>query len=169
MKENIEKVIEFLQGFNDGYTFQQCQTCFNFNEKDSCCNKEKCEELKAIEFLISDYKRLQEEFKQVDNECFRLEQKELRLEKEIEELKSDNLEYQRTQDIFDERKYCKKYLEERRAEQPNLLYPDADEIYERYYKLKAENEEWQKAYQEEKDKQFELLRENQKLQKENEE
>lgn len=84
--KNIEEVIEFLQGFNDGYTFQQCETCFKFNEKDGCCNKEKCAELEAIELLISDYKRV----------------------------------------------------------------------------LK-ENEEWQKAYQEEKDKQFELLRENQNL------
>ena len=30
-------------------------------------------------------------------------------------------------------------------------------------KLKQENEEWQRAYQEEKDKQFELLRENKKM------
>lgn len=61
MKENIEEVIEFLQEFNDGYTFQQCQTCFKFNEKDGCCNKEKCEELEAINFLISDYKRVLKE------------------------------------------------------------------------------------------------------------
>lgn len=61
MKENIEEVIEFLQGFNDGYTFQQCQTCFKFNEKDGCYNKEKCEELEAINFLISDYKKVLKE------------------------------------------------------------------------------------------------------------
>lgn len=35
--------------------------------------------------------------------------------------------------------------------------------------LLKENKDWQRAYQEEKDKQFELVRENQKLQKENEE
>lgn len=52
----------------------------------------------------------------------------------IEELKQDNLEYQRIQDTFDERCYRKKYLEERRAEEEDLLYPDADEVYERYFK-----------------------------------
>lgn len=63
-----------------------------------------------------------------------------RLQKENKKLISDNLEYQRIQDIFNERTYRKKYLEERRKEEPNLLYPDADEIYQRYYKLKKENE-----------------------------
>lgn len=63
-----------------------------------------------------------------------------RLKKENKKLISDNLEYQRTQDIFDKRTYRKKYLEERRKETPNLLYPDADEIYQRYYELKKENE-----------------------------
>ena len=36
------------------------------------------------------------------------------------------------------REYAKRYLEERRKEQPNLLYPDSDEIYKRYYELKEE-------------------------------
>lgn len=68
------------------------------------------------------------------------------LKEENEKLKSDNLEYQRTQDIFDERTYRKKYLEERRKEEPNLLYPDSDEIYKRYYKLKEENATLKKAH-----------------------
>ena len=61
------------------------------------------------------------------------------LEEENEKLKSDNLEYQRTQDIFDERTYRKKYLEKRRKEEPNLLY-------KRYYKLKEENATLKKAH-----------------------
>ena len=64
-----------------------------------------------------------------------------KLQKENEELILDNLEYQRMQDIFDKRTYRKKYLEERRKEEPNLLYPDVDEIYRRYYELRKENEE----------------------------
>lgn len=63
------------------------------------------------------------------------------LEEENKDLISDNLDYQRTLDIFDKRTYRKKYLEERRKEEPNLLYPDADEIYKRYYKLREENKE----------------------------
>lgn len=69
-----------------------------------------------------------------------------RVLKENEELKSDNLEYQRIQDIFDKRTYRKKYLEERRKEEPNLLYPDADEIYRRYYELKKENQQLRNEY-----------------------
>ena len=61
-----------------------------------------------------------------------------RLQKENEKLISDNLEYQRIQDIFDKRTYRKKYLEERRKETPNLLYPDGDEIYKRYYEQKKQ-------------------------------
>lgn len=63
------------------------------------------------------------------------------LEKENAELKEDKLEYQRILDIWDKRTYRKKYLEERRVEVPTLLYPDADEIYERYFKLREENKE----------------------------
>lgn len=47
------------------------------------------EHIEAIEHIILDYKKLQEEFKEVDHECSRLEQKELRLEKENQELKQD--------------------------------------------------------------------------------
>lgn len=77
------------------------------------------EDLENLEHILSDYKRVL---------------------KENEELKSDNLEYQRIQDIFDKRTYRKKYLEERRKEEHNLLYPDADEIYRRYYELQKENQ-----------------------------
>lgn len=60
------------------------------------------------------------------------------LKKENEELKSDNLEKGRILEVFDNRKYRKKYLEERRKEEPNLLYPDGDEIYKRYYEQKKQ-------------------------------
>lgn len=69
-----------------------------------------------------------------------------RLQKENKKLILDNLEYRRIQNIFDERTYRKKYLEERRKEEPNLLYPDADEIYKRYYELKRENEKLKRLH-----------------------
>ena len=62
------------------------------------------------------------------------------LQKENEELKEYNMTYERILGLADNRIYRKKYLEERRKEQPNLLYPDSDEIYQRYYELKEENE-----------------------------
>ena len=53
------------------------------------------EHIEAIEHILSDYKKLQEESKQVDHECERLEEKEVRLIKENEELKRDrNNNYQ---------------------------------------------------------------------------
>lgn len=95
------------------------------------------EQEKALENLLQAYKQ--------DFDDGILNELE-RLKKENEKLISDNLEYQRTQDIFDKRTYRKKYLEERRKEEPSLLYPDADEIYQRYYKLKKENEELKENY-----------------------
>ena len=63
-----------------------------------------------------------------------------KLQKENEELKEYNMTYKRILGLADNRIYRKKYLEERRKEQPNLLYPDSDEIYQRYYELKEGNE-----------------------------
>lgn len=42
------------------------------------------EHIEAIEHILSNYKKLQEEFKQVDHECERLEVKEVKLIKENE-------------------------------------------------------------------------------------
>ena len=67
--------------------------------------------------------------------------KNKKLQKENEELKEYNMTYKRILGLAVNRIYRKKYLEERRKEQPNLLYPDSDEIYRRYYELKEENEE----------------------------
>lgn len=44
-------------------------------------------EIKALEDILSDYKKLKEEFKAVDSECSRLEHKEVDMERENEELK----------------------------------------------------------------------------------
>lgn len=68
------------------------------------------------------------------------------LQEENKELRETVEEYEKTFDVFNERTYRKKYIEERRAEQPNLLFPDADEIYKRYYELKEENEELKYKY-----------------------
>lgn len=120
MKENsIEEDIKILENMNDGYTFKDCDMCNNYNEKTKCCDKHKCMELQAIERVLLDYKRVL---------------------KENEELKEYNMTYERILGLADNRIYRKKYLEERRKEQPNLLYPDSDEIYRRYYELKEENE-----------------------------
>lgn len=117
------------------------------------------EDIKILEEQLKQYKRHLENYEKDDcltSVYYELKKYAVSLEhlikayKELEEknkeLISDNLEYQRTLDIFDKRTYRKKYLEERRNEEPNLLYPDADEIYKRYYKLREENTSKQKAY-----------------------
>jgi len=58
----------------------------------------------------------------------------------IETVLSELEEHEKTLDIFDEREYRKKYLEEERAKRPKLLYPDADEIYQRYFQQREELE-----------------------------
>ena len=78
MKENsIKEDIKILENF-----INWLKTDFEYNSG---------EEIKAIEHILSDYKRvlkeneeLQEEFKQIDHECERLEEKEDRLIKENE-------------------------------------------------------------------------------------
>ena len=43
----------------------------------------------AIEHILLDYKKLQEDFEQIDNECNRLEAKEFKLENKINKLKEE--------------------------------------------------------------------------------
>lgn len=60
-------------------------------------------------------------------------------------LEEDNKHFKFMFDTFNNRKYRKKYLKLRRKEQPNLLFPDADEIYEKYFELKKENKALKKS------------------------
>ena len=60
-----------------------------------------------------------------------------RAEKEyVATLMEDNQDYERILEIFDNREYRKKYLKEERAKRKGLLYPDADEIYRKYFEQK---------------------------------
>ena len=45
------------------------------------------------------------------------------------------------------RKWANKYVEMRRKEEPKLLFPDSDEVYERYFELKHQLAEKEKQYQ----------------------
>lgn len=114
MKENIEESIKVLEEQKEKYEF-----LISCKEERLPVDEMLERRIQAIENILSDYKRVL---------------------KENEELKEDIKEYEKTFDIFNRRTYRKKYLEERRAEQPDLLFPDADEIYKRYYELKEENE-----------------------------
>lgn len=62
------------------------------------------------------------------------------LENKVREQEENIEDYERILDIFDKREYRKKYLEERRKEEKGLLYPDADEIYKKYYELKEDKQ-----------------------------
>lgn len=77
MKENsIEEDIKILENLKTAID----TGCVNFGGKPIY----DCGYQEAIEHILSDYKKLQEEFKQVDHECERLEEKEVRLIKENE-------------------------------------------------------------------------------------
>lgn len=51
----------------------------------------------------------------------------------ITNLQEEIKEWEYIQDIQNKREYRKRYLEERRKEDPTLLYPDYDEIYKRFF------------------------------------
>ena len=60
-----------------------------------------------------------------------------RVEKEyVLLIMSENKDYERILDVMDKRKYRKLYLKQEREKRPTLLYPDADEIYMRYFNQK---------------------------------
>lgn len=120
MENSIEKDEEIL---NNIKTYMQVNIDKGYHKfiYNDLGYEEKCiDVINAIEHILSDYKIVL---------------------KENEELKENNIEYKRILGLADNRIYRKKYLEERRKEQPNLLYPDSDEIYQRYYELKQENEQ----------------------------
>lgn len=95
MKENsIKKDIEKVENL-----IKRCEEC----KLKECIN---CEtsytEIMSIKRIVDSYKKVL---------------------KENEELKEYNMTYKKILGLADNRIYRKKYLEERRKEQPNLLYP----------------------------------------------
>lgn len=62
-----------------------------------------------------------------------------KLKKENKALKQDVWEYEYLLKMQDEREYRSKFLKEFQAEYGELAYPNYDEIYKRYDKLKEEN------------------------------
>lgn len=59
-----------------------------------------------------------------------------RKNKHIKELKEDLKDYKYIGIMQFSRPYAKRYLEEKRKEIPNLLYPDSETIYKDYYDLR---------------------------------
>lgn len=190
MKENIEEDIKRIESLIE--CFRKAEIV-NLEYKESIYQKCNYSHYKAIENILSSYKKLEKEnirlryqdipYLEGEIKGYKTRIEELKKEKEelacrcsdldqeaqgyLEALAGDNTltkrnikqlqeenkelretveEYEKTFDVFNERTYRKKYIEERRAEQPNLLFPDADEIYERYYELKEENEELKYKY-----------------------
>jgi len=74
-------------------------------------------------------------------------------------------EYETIIEMEFKREYAKRYLEERRKEEPHLLYPDSDEIYKRYYELKEENKKLKELcdkYEEEHNNEFQCWKRDRK-------
>ena len=55
-------------------------------------------------------------------------------------------DYERILDVMDQRPYRKLYLKEEREKRKGLLYPDADEIYRKYFEQREHIEFLQKKY-----------------------
>ena len=70
-----------------------------------------------------------------------------RAEKEyVLNLIEENKEYDIMLDIFDKREYRARYLKQERERRKGLLYPDADEIYRKYFEQKEHIEFLQQQY-----------------------
>lgn len=65
--------------------------------------------------------------------------------KELRELLEDYDYLTGIEKLREGRKYYKKYLKERRKEEPELLFPDFDEIYEKYFEQKETITELERA------------------------
>ena len=63
------------------------------------------------------------------------------LKEELEELREDNYAYHQLMKIQNEREYRSKFLKEFQEEFGKNVFPDYDEIYKRYDKLKKENKQ----------------------------
>lgn len=108
---------------------------------------EQAQKDEKIDLLTKAIKELQEEIESRLEEIESLYKMLTVKDEKIAELEDDNNALEIMFDIANGREYRKKYIEERRKEQPNLYYPDFDEIYERYYKQKAEIEQMKEDYQ----------------------
>lgn len=63
------------------------------------------------------------------------------LKEELEELREDNYAYHQLMKMENEREYRSKFLKEFQEEFGKNVFPDYDEIYKRYDKLKKENKQ----------------------------
>ena len=66
------------------------------------------------------------------------------LKEELEELRADNYAYHQLMKMENEREYRSKFLKEFQEEFGKNVFPDYDEIYKRYDKLKKENKQLKK-------------------------
>lgn len=82
MKENnIEKDIKVLKDLKNKW---------ELNAFGDMVNVLSLNEIKALEHILSDYKKLQEDFEQIDNECNRLEKIDFEKDMKIKELQKEN-------------------------------------------------------------------------------
>lgn len=95
IEEDVKSINKGLYELEDSYELHQARWAKRIFEN----IKEK------MEHILSDYKKLQEEFKAVDHECSRLERKEVEMEKIID-LMAEFIEDGFTVDKFCTKKGC---------------------------------------------------------------
>ena len=140
--DKLQYTIEINQNILNGIEIDEqviksMETTLNIIDKQQKEIESRLKEIDSLYKMMSAKDEIIENLKEIINKYTR----------EIEELKEDNNALEMMIDTANAREYRKKYIEERRKEQPNLYYPDFDEIYERYYKQKAEIEQLKENYQ----------------------
>ena len=166
LSEKEKKAIEILQNFNDGYTFKDCEVCFNYNEQDCCCNKEKCDNLKSIDTVLNLITKLQKENEDIksrkEHQKIRFKRYKENIDKQHEEI-YENL-------VFENEKY--KYLYQKaldntvKADKENMQLKkqidlmaeymeenmdeyQLDEIYEKQYNCNGMERNWTRGKEKE--------------------
>lgn len=104
------EAIDILKSLNNGYSFSDCEVCENYNELTGTCDKEKCDELIAIETVIAELDRLQKENKYLKEENKELEKMVELMAEEIDEIDRGYNDYCDTKTECDEN--CKKCIKE---------------------------------------------------------
>ena len=90
-------------------------------------------ELNNGKYVVCFPKKIIKAFKSIDNELSVCSNELPKILDYIHNLQDEIKELECLQDIRDQREYHKRYLEERRKEEPYLLYPDFDEVYKRFF------------------------------------
>lgn len=129
----LHEAIDILKSLNNGYSFSDCEVCENYNELTGICDKEKCDELIAIETVIAELHAMQNLLDEKNDELEYLQKENERYENKI--ILSDE-EYRRVIDAAQKDCISKDKIREK-----------IEELSKGYSKsLRSKSSTWEKSF-----------------------